>query len=94
MFKFCSELAIRSTFIISLSTRITICYYLNMRLQDIDENEDIALDLDDAKFVESREIILELFDKVVRVDGMKHWHEDVLERLIDESVEEIVRLWE
>lgn len=64
-----------------------------MSYLDIDENGEIAPDLDDDKFVHSREIILRLLPKLFRDGSSKFTELAPIERLIDEVVEEIARIW-
>jgi hypothetical protein len=59
----------------------------------IDENADIASDLDDVKFVKSREIILLLFAKLFSTGSSKFSNMEIIERLTDEAIEEIARIW-
>lgn len=64
-----------------------------MNYLDIDENAEIAPDLDDDKFVYSREAILRLLPKLFHDGSARYSTLPVLERLIDETVEEIARIW-
>lgn len=64
-----------------------------MSYTDIDENAEIAPDLDDAKFVKSREAILLLLPKLFPNGSSKFQSLDIIERLIDEVVEEIAHIW-
>lgn len=64
-----------------------------MNYQDIDENAEIGTDLDDKKFVESREAILYLLPKLFRPGSSRFTDLSYVERLVDETVEEIARIW-
>lgn len=61
--------------------------------KDIDENAEIAPDLDDDKFVKSREAILRLLPRIFPKKSSRFSDLDILEHFIDETVEEIARLW-
>jgi predicted RNA-binding Zn-ribbon protein involved in translation (DUF1610 family) len=65
----------------------------SISLEQIDENAEIAQDLDDKKFVKSREAILLLLPKIFPDGSSRFSSMEVLERLIDETVEEIARIW-
>lgn len=64
-----------------------------MKYKPIDENAEIASDLDDKKFVKSREAILLLLPKLFPSGSSKWQSLDILEFYIDETVEEIARIW-
>lgn len=64
-----------------------------MSYVDIDENAEIAPDLDDEKFVKSREAILMLLPKLFRPGSSRFTELEYVERLIDETVEDIAHLW-
>lgn len=58
-----------------------------------DENVVAYSELDDAKFVKSREVILELLLRLFP-DGSSRWSRlSIVEHLIDQAVGEIAHVW-
>lgn len=64
-----------------------------MKYVPIDENAEIGEDLDDRKFVKSREAILRLLPWLFPYGSSKWKSLDIMEHFIDETVEEIARMW-
>lgn len=59
----------------------------------IDENAPIGPDLPDKEFVKSREAILRLLPKLFPDKSSKWQSLEILEHFVDETVEEIARIW-
>lgn len=64
-----------------------------MNYADIDENLDTTSDLDDKKFVKSREAILLLLPKLFPNQSARWSKIKIVQHFIDETVEEIARIW-
>lgn len=62
-------------------------------LNAIDENAPIGNDLPDKEFVQTREAILLLLPRLFRPGTMRWSDYAVVERLVDETVDEIGHIW-
>lgn len=60
---------------------------------DVDENVEIGVDLPDKEFVKTREAILLLFARVFPAGSSKWSSLDIVEHLVDETVDEVARIW-
>lgn len=63
------------------------------KVQYVDENARFGADLDDVKFVKSREVILLLLPKLFKKESSRWSSLEIMEHFIDEAVAEIAYIW-